>query len=125
MTFTYDASLSDNVSLVRFHIGDNKVEGHYLEDEEIQHFITAGSVGSAVVVCIKYIISQLSQPDFKKDWLSVSREAAREGYEKLLKNKSQEFGISLSNLTATATISQPYRSDSYQDSDESTYDGSP
>jgi hypothetical protein len=122
MTYSFDASLADDVSLVRFHIGDNSSEGHFLEDETIQYFVTAGSVGSAVVECIKYIITQLSKPDFRLDWMAVSNmAAAREGYEKLLTKKASEFGIPL--YTASSTISVPYRADSLQDSDEAVYDG--
>jgi hypothetical protein len=112
MTYSFDNSLGDDVSIVRFHIGDNHDEGHYLEDEEIQYFVTAGSVGSAIISCIKYIISQLSIPNFRKDWLSVTNEQARAGYENLLKVKQQEFGIS--DATVTSTISHAHRADSYE-----------
>ena len=123
MTYSFDASLADDVSLVRFHIGDNSVDGYYLEDETIQYFVTAGSVGSAVIACIKYIISQLSKPDFRLDWMAVSSMAdARKGYEDLLAKKVIEFGLPL--YTASSTISQPYRADSKQDSDDGVYDGS-
>ena len=123
MTFTFDASLGDDVSLVRFHIGDNNVDGYYLEDETIQYFVTAGSVGSAVIACIKYIISQLSKPDFRLDWMAVSdMKSARAGYEDLLNKKVAEFGLPL--YTASSTISLPYRADSKQDSDDGVYDGS-
>ena len=124
MTFTFDASLADDVSLVRFHIGDTGNPGYYLEDETIQYWVTAGTVGSAVIACIKYIITQLSQPDFKLDWMSVSNKEARAGFEKLLKDKSLEFGINLSGVTASSTISLTYRADSLQDSSEATYDTS-
>lgn len=123
MSYEFDASLGDDVSLVRFHIGDNNVDGHYLENETIQYFIDAGSVGTAVVACIKYIVSQLSQPNFRLDWMQVSDMAgAREGYEKLLIQKASEFGVSLSGIVATSTISNPYRADSLQDSSVSEYD---
>ena len=125
MAFTYDPALSTNVSLVRFHIGDTNEDGAFLADETINYLVTTYSVGEAVVRSIQYIITQLSQPDFKLDWLSVSNKEARAGYEKLLKEKAQEFGIRLSKLTPTSTISQPYRADSYQDSDDAVYDGSP
>ena len=125
MTFTYDPALSTNVSLVRFHIGDTNENGAFLADETINYLVTTYSVGEAVVRSIQYIITQLSQPDFKLDWLSVSNKEARAGYEKLLKEKAQEFGIRLSKLTPTSTISQPYRADSYQDSDDAVYDGAP
>jgi hypothetical protein len=125
MAFTYDPALSTNVSLVRFHIGDTNEDGAFLADETINYLVTTYSVGEAVVRSIQYIITQLSQPDFRLDWMQVSNKEARAGYEKLLKEKAQEFGIRLSKLTPTSTISQPYRADSYQDSDDAVYDGSP
>lgn len=124
MTYSFDASLGTDVSLVRFHIGDNHAEGYFLEDETIQYWVTTkGSVAGAVIECIKYIITQLAVPDFKLDWMSVSNAEALKGYERLLKDKAQELGISL-GLRASATISLPYRADSLQDSDEATYDTS-
>ena len=137
MTFTFDNTLSTDLAKVRFHIGDTNTNGAYLADETINALVTSeGSVGGAVVACLKYIITQLSSPNFSKDWLTVSNDKAREGFEKLLKIKAQEFGVSLSGVTATATISKPYRADSYQhttgsrtdtaDADNtSVYDGSP
>lgn len=125
MTFSYDTSLSSDGDLVRFHIGDTDSNGAYLPDETITALLTSeGTVGGAVIQSIKYIISQLSSPNFKLDWLSVSNENAREGFKSLLIIKSQEFGISLSGLSATSTIGLPYRADSDQDSSESVYDGS-
>jgi len=125
MTFSYNAALSTNISLVRFHIGDTNEDGAFLADETINYFITTYSVNEAIVRCIQYIITQLSQPDFRLDWMQVSNKEARAGYEKLLKQKAQEFGIRLSKVTPTSTISLPYRADSYQDSDNDVYDGSP
>ena len=126
MTFTFDTSLSTDLALVRFNIGDTSEEGAYLADETITALLTSkGSVGGAVVASIKYILTQLSTPNFKKDWLSVDYEMAREGFEMLLKNKAQEFGISLSNATFASTVALPYRANSYQDSDDSVWDGSP
>ena len=114
-TFTFDNSLSTDLAKVRFHVGDTSSAGNYLWDETINALVTSeGSVGGAVIACIKYIITQLSSPDFKQDWLSVSNKEARAGFEKLLKVKAQELGISLSNVTASATISLPYRADSKQ-----------
>jgi hypothetical protein len=135
MTFTYDITLSTDLSQVRFNIGDTNEKGAYLADETINALLTSeGSVGGAVVASIRYILTQLSTPNFKQDWLSVDYEKARQGYEKMLKDKSQEFGISL-GASVSSTIAQPYRSDSYQytsvDREETTrdntsiYDGSP
>ena len=114
-TFTFDNSLSTDLAKVRFHVGDTSSAGNYLWDQTITALLTSeGSVGGAVIACIKYIITQLSSPDFKQDWLSVSNKEARAGFEKLLKVKAQELGISLSGVTASATISLPYRADSKQ-----------
>ncbi len=121
MTYTFDNTLPTDLALVRFHIGDTNSEGHYLEDETIQYFITASGVGTAVIRCIQHIITQLSQPDFKQDWMSVSSGEARKGYENLLKIKKQEFGIS--SAVATSSVTNPYRPDSYMtDGDQ---DGTP
>ena len=123
MTFTFDATLATNKDLVRFHIGDTSTEGHYIEDETIAYFLTNYTLEEAVVACIRYIITQLSQPNFSQDWLSVDLKTAREGYEKLLKDKAKELNISLGAI-ATATISLPRRADSYE-VDGDTVDGAP
>ncbi len=134
-TFTFDNTLSTDLAKVRFHIGDTSSDGNYLWDETINALITSeGSVGGAVVASIRYIITQLSSPDFKLDWMSVSNEKARQGFEKMLRDKAQEFSIAV-GAVATSTVSQPYRADSDQysstsrttsTSDEtSIYDGSP
>lgn len=129
MTYTFDASLSTDVAKVRFHIGDTAEAGAYLQDETINALVTSeGSVGGAVIACIKYIITQLSQPNFKLDWLSVDSQTARAGYEKMLKDKAQEFGINLSGVVAASTISLPHRADSHENesgaySDDADYLG--
>jgi hypothetical protein len=125
MTFTFNNALATNLALVRFHVGDTNEEGHYLEDETINYFLTNYDVATAVIRCIQYIITQLSTPNFRLDWLTVSNEQARDGYEKLLKTKAIELGISLSGAVASSTISLPYRADSYQDSADSVHDGTP
>ena len=125
MAFTFDTSLSTDLALVRFHIGDVDADGYYLADETINALITSqGSVGGAVLACIKFIITQLSKPNFKLDWMSVmDMQEARKGYEGLLVKKAQEFGLSPTGITISSTISLPYRADSGQDSDEDVYDG--
>lgn len=114
MSYTFNPALTDDVSLVRFHIGDNHEAGHYLDDETIQYFVTASGVNAAVIKCIRYVITQLSQPDFRQDWLSVNRAEARKGYEALIKQKAQELGVSLTNATIVSSITLPYRVDSLQ-----------
>jgi hypothetical protein len=115
MTFTFSNTLSTDLAKVRFHTGDTSEDGAYLADETITALLTSeGSVGGAVVACLKYIITQLSVPTFRKDWLSVDSQSARQGFENLLKVKAQEFGIAAFGVTTTATIANPYRADSYQ-----------
>ena len=125
MTFTFDPALSDDLALVRFHVGDTSEDWHYLEDETIGYFVDNYTLATAVIRCIQYIITQLSTPNFSKDWLTVSNEQARAWYEYLLKQKALELGVSLTGVTASSSISLPYRADSYQDSDDSVHDGTP
>jgi len=114
MGFQYNPNLLSDADLVRFHIGDTKQQGAYLDNETIDALLTSeGSVGGAVVACIKYIITQLSVPNFRQDWLQVDYQTAREAFEKLLKTKLSEFGIS-SGVTAKSSIALPYRRDSLQ-----------
>jgi len=118
--FNFDSSLTDNVSLVRFHIGDTDEDGYFVDDETIDYWLTQGTVGSAVIACIKYILSQLARPDFRLDWMSVSGMAsAKKGYEDLLFRKETEFG--LRSVIPTSTITSPYRADSLQDTDDTSY----
>lgn len=136
MTFTFDNTLTTDLAKVRFHVGDTDTNGAYLADETITALLTSeGSVGGAVIACIKYIITQLSTPNFRQDWLQVDYKTAREGFEKLLKDKAQEFGVNLSGVSASTSIKLPYRRDSYQYTTSSrtdttsdntdSYDGSP
>jgi len=121
MTATFNPDLSDDISLVRFHIGDANVNDNpYLEDETITALLTSEeSVGGAVVASIKHIIALLSVPNFKKDWLSVDADAARKGYVELLAIKRAEFGIQ--DVVVETTIALPYRADNDQDSSVATY----
>lgn len=121
MSFSFDPTLGDDVSLVRFHCGDTDEEGYFLDDETIQYWVNQDTVNSAVINCIRYILSQLSRPDFKLDWMSISgMQEARKGYEALLMQKMAELGEV--TFSATSTISLPYRADSLQDSGESGYE---
>lgn len=121
MTYTFDPSLADDVSYIRFQIGDTNTAGMFLQDETIQAvFDESDDYGDAIISCIQYIITQLSQPNFSLDWLNVSGMGeARAGYEKLLADKKVEFGIQ--RMSFTTTIALPYRADSNQDSTQSTY----
>jgi len=122
MAFTYDASLTSDVDIVRFRLGDNKSEGYYLEDAEIDYWLAnTDSLGEAMVKCIDYIIAQLAQPDFKLDWLTVSNREALKAWERTRTRIAQEEGVVLGAIPS-ASVSTPYRADS--DQTDSTYDGS-
>lgn len=119
MTFTWVGDLATDLDKVRFHIGDTDEDGAWLADETINALIASeGGVGGAVVACLRYIISQLSRPDFRADWLQVSNAEARKGYMALLAEKRREFGVAAVSAEAVMT----YRWDSDQNSD-ADYDG--
>lgn len=117
MTFTFGEDLTDANDYVRFHTGDTQTPG-YMSDELITSLVAVESSNNAAVIAgITYIIGQLSRPDFKADWLSVSNVEARKGYQALLLQKRREFGIA----AVTASVTHVYRADS--DADEApTYD---
>lgn len=109
MTFTFVGDLSIDRDYVRFEIGDTTQDSAWLTDELIASLITKqGSANGAVLSGIKYIITQLSKPDFRADWLQVSNAEARKGYETMLAEKKKEYGIG--GLTAGVTYT--YRVDS-------------
>lgn len=111
MTATYRPTLTDNVSLVRFHIGDTDITEPRLSDEEITYIIdNTDSLGLAVATCINALIAQLSVPNFTADWLTVDHASARAGYYQLLSIKRREFGLS----GISAQFKPVYRQDSAQ-----------
>lgn len=116
MTFTYTPASPDDVTRVRFALGDTLEAQAIFSDEEISFTLSeAGSVGAAVVMCIRTIIAQLSEPDFQADWLRVSASEARKSWERMLSEKKREYGIS--TLSASGTFT--YRVDS--DAEEAPY----
>ena len=100
MSFTFDPSLADDVSMVRFHIGDTIDQDHRVEDATIKYYVDANGAGMAVIRCIQYIITRLSQPDERIGSYSISNASARSSYKELLEMKAQEFGISLSGVNS-------------------------
>jgi hypothetical protein len=95
MAATFDPALSDDISKVRFHIGDTDVNAPKLADETITALLSlGGSVGGAVIMALKHLIAQMSEPNFTADWLTVSSSAALPGLMKLLTEKRREFGVS-------------------------------
>jgi len=113
MTFTWVGDLSTDLDKVRFHIGDTDSTGYWLEDATITALLTSeASVGGAVIACLRYIVGQLSRPDFKADWLTINHAEARKGYQSLLSEKRREFGYAAVSASSVVT----YRRDSFQNS---------
>lgn len=113
MSFSYFPNLADDVSWVRFYIGDTDKNGYYLEDESITYLIEAGDRSQAVIDCLENIIAQLSAPTTKLDWLTVDYSQARAGYEALLKRMKQKLGKS-NGVSFAVVTHTPYRADSRQ-----------
>lgn len=112
MAFTFVPDLTINRDWVRYQTGDTTEGQNFLSDELITSLLAVEtSKQLAALSAIKYIITQLSKPDFKADWLSVTNGEARKGYEKMLSDKAEEYGISL-RRTLSASVVNTYRSDS-------------
>lgn len=95
MTFTYTPETPDDVTRVRYHIGDTDETAARLSDEEIQFAIDeAGGWKAAVIWSIDRIIALLADESGQSlDWLTIDRGDAIEAYEKLKKAKVAQLGI--------------------------------
>jgi hypothetical protein len=93
---TYDPALADNISRVRFHIGDTDVANPKMKDAEIAYVLAnnGDDVGKSALVCLNYLIALLAIPNFTADWLTVDNASARAGLMQLRALKKQEFGLS-------------------------------
>lgn len=95
MTATFDAALSDDVSKVRFHIGDTDMSAAMLQDATLSALVsTHGTVEKAVIAALLHLISLVSRPNFRADWLQVDNRSAVQSLQDLLRLKREEFGIS-------------------------------
>lgn len=112
MSFTYTEDLTNNRDFVRFHTGDTIEDQSFLSDGIITSLLaTEPSKQHAVLMGVRYIIRQLSKPDFRADWLQVSHASARAGYEKMFKQLEAQFGLKLGGGIGTSNVST-YRGDS-------------
>lgn len=111
MTFSYNPFATDK-DRVRFHIADTVVDEAWLSDEEINAIIVeaGNSWQAAVIMALEYILFKLSGPNVQADWLTISTETARAGYEKMLLLKRRE----LKQPAFTAGITHRWRKDSNQ-----------
>ena len=110
MAFTYDPSSPDDITRVRFHIGDTtEATALFPDDDEITFAISeGGDWQNAVLFCIRNILARINaDPDFSFDKLSINQESARKHWEWLLGEKYKEFGIapaSATNFSTTTVI---------------------
>lgn len=113
MTFTYNLSVPDDITRVRFHLADTNPDEAKFSDEEITFVISeAGSWQAAVIALLRNLIAKISAtPDFQADWLRVSLPRALEGFDRLLSIKLNEFGLADTIVGAAKAV---YRSDSLQ-----------
>lgn len=112
MTFTYDLVTPNDITRVRFHVGDTAEEAAMFSDEEIEFVIDEeGTWQAAVIGCLTTIIAKLSmEPDLKADWLAVSLGRSVKGFQSLLTEKRRKFNLPAVTGGTVAT----YRSDSLQ-----------
>ncbi len=95
MTFTYDLSTPNDITRVRFHIGDVIEDAAMNSDEQIQFAIDeSGSWQRAVIACIRHAIARLAmEPDMQADWLKIDWRRSADNWKLLLSEKTQEFGV--------------------------------
>lgn len=111
MTFTYNLAIPDDITRVRFHLGDTTEATAIFSDEEISFIIDeTGSWRAAVIAGIRSIMARLAaEPDMTADWLRVDWRRSAENWRTLLNEKAQEFGIG--KARASSGGQHPYRVD--------------
>ena len=122
MAFTYTEDLTVDRDFVRFHTGDTDSASSFLSDAIITSLLaTQTSKQAAVIAGVRYIITKLSTPNFHADWLSVDNSEAIKGYQFMLDQKKQEFGLG----GLTAGVVHTYREDSAQTEEPDFTNGRP
>jgi hypothetical protein len=117
VTFTFLADLSTALDRVRFSIGDTDSAGYYLADETINALITLHGENGAIVESLRYILAQLSRPDFRADWLQVTNKEAATAVRLQLRDAIRRYGTG-GLVAGTVNV---YRQDSQQ-TEEPDYD---
>lgn len=113
MTFTYELSPADDITRVRYHVGDTDEDTAIFSDEEISFAISEeGTWQKAVIASIRSILGRLShEPDMTADWLRVDWRRSSDAWMKLLAEKKQQFGLS---ARAVSGGQSSWRKDSLQ-----------
>lgn len=113
MTFTYDPASPDDVTRVRYHIGDTDSDAAMFTDEEINFVIDEeGSYQNAVISLLEATLARLNrEPDMSADWLRVDWRRSADHWRKLLGDKRRRFGKTVRMSTSSVHL---YRVDSLQ-----------
>lgn len=113
MPFTYVPSAPNDITRVRYHIGDTDETCAIFDDDEIQMALNEeGSMQKAVIASIQSVLARLShEPDLQADWLRVDWRRSADHWRALLADKKQAFGLTARVTTSVVT---PYRIDSKQ-----------
>jgi hypothetical protein len=113
MTFTYDEDLSQDRDFVRFYTGDTDSASSFLSDEVIASLLAEyATKQEATIAGVRYIIRQLSKPDFQADWLKVDYSSARKGYLAMLGDLMTEFDLETFEGRIGGETLRTYRGDS-------------
>ncbi|MEL7434242.1 MAG: hypothetical protein AAFN11_09865 [Chloroflexota bacterium] len=106
MAFTYGGDLVNTPrDRVRWESSDTgekdeagNVVGWFNDDTELDSLLALNenSYQAASLAAIRGIIGKLSRPTFQADWLRVDNKVAIESYRKLLAEKQEEYGVTLS-----------------------------
>ena len=115
MAFTYNLATPDDITRVRFAIGDTVADAAMFQDDELTFVISENGNDwrRAVIACIRNIITRLNaEPDTQADWLRLDWRRSLDGWLAMLREKQDEFG--LPPYTVTGTAQATYRADSLQ-----------
>lgn len=96
MTFTYNLADPNNITRVRYHIGDVIEEAAIFSDEEIAFILAeeGDDWRAAVIASIRGIMARIGhEPDMQADWLRIEWRTSSENWRRLLSEKKREFGL--------------------------------
>ena len=114
MTFSYDPSSPDDVTRVRYHIGDTDEDTAIFSDEEIAFVLDEEDdhIGKTVVSLIQSVMARLAhEPDMTADWLRVDWRRSAENWKALLSEKRRRFQL---GAVASAGGQHAWRPDTRQ-----------
>ena len=116
MTFTYTPSAPNDITRVRYHVGDTEEAAAIFTDEEITFAIDEeGTWQKAVIASIRSVIARIAgEPDMTADWLRVDWRRSSDNWLMLLNEKKSQFGLGAKGNSGGR---HAYRPDSLQKSE--------